>query len=86
MLDLLNRNKNYDKSLILPAICFVTGDSTIRITYSYALHLGVRVSVMSPGDAKWIYILLPVPKGSLIKDVTIVYHCTGFQCSIVSIR
>jgi len=65
---------------------FVSGDPTIRISYPYVFHPGVQVTVTEPGDSKWIYMMLPMPKGSLITDIKVAHHRTGIQSYVSHIR
>lgn len=74
------------QSLMLHALGFVTGDPSIRIDYPYVFHPGLRVRVNEPGDSKWIYMMLPVGKGSLITDIQIAYHRTGIQSHVTLVR
>ncbi|WP_298653960.1 hypothetical protein [uncultured Proteiniphilum sp.] len=74
------------QSLMLHALGFVTGDPSIRIDYPYVFHPGLQVQVSEPGDSKWIYMMLPVTRGSLITDIKIAYHRTGLQSRITLIR
>lgn len=72
--------------LMLHGLGFVTGDPTIRIGYPFVFHPGVQITVTEPGDSKWIYMMLPVPKGSLITEIKVAYHRTGIQSHISLIR
>lgn len=74
------------QTLLLHAIGFVTGDPTIRIGYPFLFHPGVQVTVTEPGDAKWVYMMLPVPKGSLLTGIKVAHHRTGIQSHISHIR
>ncbi|HHV84347.1 MAG TPA: hypothetical protein GXX42_00780 [Petrimonas sp.] len=74
------------ESLILHSMGFVTGDPTIKIDYPYVFHPGLRVTVNEPGDAKWIYMMLPVNRGSLITGIKIAHHRIGLQSHIMLIR
>lgn len=74
------------QSLMLHSLGFVTGDPSIRISYPYVFHPGLQVTVREPGDAKWIYMMLPVTRGSLITDINIAHHRTGLQSHIALIR
>jgi len=73
-------------TLMLHGIGFITGDPSIRISYPYVFHPGVRITVKEPGEAKWIYMMLPLPKGSLITQVKIAYHIVGIQSHISLVR
>ncbi len=73
-------------TLMLHGIGFVTGDPSIRISYPYVFHPSVRITVKEPGEAKWIYMMLPLPKGSLITQVKIAYHIVGIQSYIPLVR
>lgn len=74
------------QSLMLHALGFVTGDPSIRIDYPYVFHPGLQVTVSEPGDSKWIYMMLPVTRGSLITDIKIAHHRTGIQSHITLVR
>ncbi|MFA7493529.1 MAG: hypothetical protein WCZ43_08440 [Proteiniphilum sp.] len=74
------------QSLMLHALGFVTGDPTIRIAYPYVFHPGLRVKVDEPGESKWIYMMLPVSRGSLITNINIAHHRTGLQSHISFVR
>lgn len=74
------------ESLMLHGVGFVTGDPTIRISYPYQFHPGIRVSVTEPGEAKWIYMMLPIPQGSLITDIMIAHHRTGISGHVSIVR
>lgn len=88
-----NTNKHISKkllaqrqSLMLHGLGFVTGDPSIRINYPYSQSPGIQVTTTEPGDSKWIYMMLPVTKGSLITDINIAHHRTGIQSHISLIR
>lgn len=74
------------QTLMLHSLGFVSGDPTIRIGYPFVFHPGVQVSVTEPGDAKWVYLMLPIPKGSLITEIKVAYHRTDILSSISHIR
>jgi len=74
------------QALMLHALGFVTGDPTIRFGYPYVYHPGLRVRVNEPGESKWIYMMLPLHRGSLITDINIAYHRTGIQSHISLVR
>ncbi|MEA4905083.1 MAG: hypothetical protein VB090_09640 [Petrimonas sp.] len=74
------------ESLMLHSLGFVTGDPTIKIDYPYVFHPGLQVTVSEPGDAKWIYMMLPVSRGSLITNIKIAHHRIGLQSHIMLIR
>jgi hypothetical protein len=78
--------KQNPRTLLLHAMGFVTGDPTIRISYPFVFHPGVQVTVTEPGDAKWIYMMLPVPKGSLLTEIKVAHHRSGIQSHISHIR
>jgi len=71
---------------MLHALGFVSGDPTIRIGYPFVFHPGVQVTVSEPGNAKWVYMMLPVPKGSLITEIKVAHHRSGIQSRITHIR
>lgn len=71
---------------MLHSIGFVTGDPSIKIGYPYVFHPGLQVTVTEPGDAKWIYLMLPIEKGSLITDVKIAHHRTGLGSRVSLLR
>ncbi|MCE5205320.1 MAG: hypothetical protein LLF80_04340 [Porphyromonadaceae bacterium] len=74
------------QTLMLHSLGFVSGDPTIRIGYPFVFHPGVQVTVTEPGDAKWVYMMLPIPKGSLITEVKVAYHRTDILSHITHIR
>ena len=74
------------RSLMLHGLGFVTGDPTIKIGYPYVVHPGIQVTVEKPGDSKWIYMMLPIDRGSLITDIKIAHHRTGFQSHVSLVR
>lgn len=74
------------ESLMLHSLGFVTGDPSIKIDYPYVFHPGLQVTVSEPGDAKWIYMMLPVSRGSLITNIKIAHHRVGLQSHIMLIR
>lgn len=74
------------QSLMLHSLAFVTGDPSIKISFPYVFHPGLQVTVNEPGDSKWLYMMLPVTRGSLITDINIAHHRTGLQSHIVLIR
>lgn len=74
------------ESLMLHSLGFVTGDPTIKIGYPYVFHPGLQITVSEPGNSKWIYMMLPLTKGSLITDIKIAQHRTGIQSHIELIR
>lgn len=74
------------QTLMLHSLGFVSGDPTIRIGYPFVFHPGVQVSVTEPGDAKWVYLMLPIPKGSLITEIKVAYHRTDILSCISHIR
>lgn len=74
------------QSLMLHALGFVTGDPSIRIDYPYVFHPGLQVTVSEPGDSKWIYMMLPITRGSLITGIKIAHHRTGLQSHITLVR
>lgn len=74
------------ESLMLHSLGFVTGDPSIKIDYPYVLHPGLQVTVSEPGDAKWIYMMLPISRGSLITNIKIAHHRIGLQSHIMLIR
>lgn len=74
------------ESLLLHGVGFVTGDPTIKLSYPFVFHPGLRVSVTEPGDNKWLYMMIPLSKGSLIKGVNVACHSTGIDSYINHIR
>lgn len=74
------------RSLMLHSLGFVTGDPSIRIGYPYVFHPGLQITVNEAGDSKWIYLMLPVDKGSLITDIKVAHHRTGFQSRVTLLR
>lgn len=71
---------------MLHAVGFVTGDPTIKISSPYVFHPGVQISVTEPGDSKWIYMMLPLPKGSLIEEIRVAHHSSGIESRVTHIR
>jgi hypothetical protein len=71
---------------MLHALGFVTGDPTIRISYPFVFHPGVQITVSEPGNAKWVYMMLPLPKGSLIERIHVAHHRSGIQSGVTHIR
>lgn len=71
---------------MLHALGLVSGDPTIRIGYPFMFHPGVQVTVSEPGNAKWVYMMLSVPKGSLVTEIKVAHHRSGIQSRITHIR
>ena len=80
------KNVHKEQTLMLHAVGFVTGDPTIQIDYPFILHPSVQVSSTKAGDNKWIYMMLPIPKWSLITHIMIAYKKTGIQNCLSRIR
>jgi hypothetical protein len=80
------KNSHSRQTLMLHALGFVSGDPTIRIGYPFVFHPGVQVTVSEPGNAKWVYMMLSVPKGSLITEIKVAHHRSGIQSRITHIR
>jgi hypothetical protein len=80
------KNIPKEQTLMLHGVGFVTGDPTIRIGYPFIMHPGVQVSSTEVGDNKWIYMMLPIPKWSLITQVAIAYKKTGIHNYLSLIR
>ncbi len=74
------------KSLMLHGLGLVTGDPTIKIGYPFLFHPGVQITVTEPGEAKWIYMMLPLSKGDLITEVKVAYSRTDMGSRISLIR
>ncbi|NLJ00387.1 MAG: hypothetical protein GX371_04450 [Bacteroidales bacterium] len=74
------------RSLMLHSLGFITGDPSIKVSYPYLFHPGLQVTVNEPGDAKWIYLMLPITRGSLITDIKIAHHRTGIQSRVTLVR
>lgn len=74
------------QTFMLHALGLVSGDPTIRIGYPFVFHPGVQVTASEPGNAKWVYMMLPVPKGSLITEIKVAHHRSGIQSRITHIR
>ncbi len=74
------------QTLMLHALGLVSGDPTIRIGYPFMFHPGVQVTVSEPGNAKWVYMMLSVPKGSLVTEIKVAHHRSGIQSRITHIR
>lgn len=81
-----NKMAKTRQTLMLHSMALVTGDPTIRISYPYVFHPGVFVNVTEPGDAKWVYLMLPIHKGSLITEIKVAYHRTDILSHISRIR
>ena len=71
---------------MLNGIGLVTGDPTIKISYPFVFHPGAQVTVTEPGDAKWIYMMLPLCKGDLITEIKIVYQRTDINSDLLLMR
>jgi hypothetical protein len=74
------------QTLMLHALGLVTGDPTIRISTPFVFHPGVQITVSEPGDAKWVYMMLPLPKGSLIERIQVAHHRSGIESRVTHIR
>ncbi|MFA7104193.1 MAG: hypothetical protein WC165_03505 [Dysgonamonadaceae bacterium] len=74
------------ESLMLHGIGFVSGDPTIMFEYPFLLHSGMQINVTEPGNVKWIYMMLPLTKGSLIKEIEISCHCSDLLSRITHLR
>lgn len=74
------------ESLMLHGVGFVTGDPTIKLSYPFTFHPGMQVTATEPGDSKWIYMMIPLPQGSLITDIRIAHHRVGLNSHISIIR
>jgi len=85
--DHIKETKNLKmESLMLHGIGFVSGDPTIKFGYPFLLHSGMQVNVTEPGNVKWIYMMLPLTKGSLIKEIEISCHCSDVLSRITHLR
>jgi len=65
---------------------FATGDPSIKISAPFVLHPGTRVTVTEPGNAKWIYIPLPLCKGDLITGISVLYKKSDISTDIAQVR
>ncbi len=74
------------QTLMLHALGFVTGDPTIRISTPFVFHPGVQITVSEPGDAKWVYMMLPLTKGSLIERIHVAHHRSGIESRVTHLR
>lgn len=74
------------ETLLLHGVGFVTGDSTIKLSYPFVFHPGLQVTVKEPGDAKWIFMMIPIVQGSLITNIRIAYHLIGINSKVSIIR
>ncbi len=74
------------ETLLLHSAGFVTGDPTIKLRYPFVFHPGTQVVVTEAGDAKWIYMMLPIVSGSLITNVKIAHHRIGINSKVSIIR
>lgn len=73
------------KCLMLHGLGFTSGDSTVKISYPFTFHPGVQVTVTEPGNAKWLYMMLPLSKGDLITEIRVAYY-SGSRSRISFIR
>lgn len=80
------KNLGRIRSLMLHSLGFATGDLSIMISRPFLFHPGLQVTVIEPGDSKWIYLMLPLDRGSLITDIKIAHHRTGFQSHVTLVR
>lgn len=80
------KNLNREQTLLLHGVGFVTGDPTIRLEYPSVMHPGTTVTVSEAGDKKWIYMMLPITRGSLITRFQLACHRTGLESHISLIR
>ena len=80
------KNLRRMRSLMLHSLGFVTGDPSIKISYPFLFHPGLQVTVDKPGNSKWIYLMLPIDRGSLITDIRIAHHRTGLQSHVTLVR
>lgn len=80
------KNISKQESLLLHGVGFVTGDPSIKLNYPFVFHPGLRVTVTEPGDNKWLYLMIPLSKGSLIKGINVACHSTGLESHINHIR
>ena len=71
---------------MMHAVGLVSGDPTIQISSPFVFHPGVQITVTEPGDAKWIYMMLPLPKGSLIEEIRVAHHSSGIQSKVTHVR
>ena len=78
--------KPVDKCLMLNGMGFATGDPSIKINPPFVFHPGTRVTVTEPGNAKWIYIPLPLCKGDLITGISVVYNKSDINTDITQVR
>jgi hypothetical protein len=74
------------QTLMMHAVGLVSGDPTIQISSPFVFHPGVQITVTEPGNAKWVYMMLPLPKGSLIEEITVACHSSGIQNRVTHIR
>ncbi len=81
-----NQMLDRTQSLMLHGVGFVSGDPTVRISKPYVFHPGVQIIATEPGYAKWIYMMLPINRGSLITDIKIAQHRVGIESRISIIR
>lgn len=83
----MSKKKNLRaKSLMLHGIGFVSGDPTVRIGYPFVYHPGVKVTVSEQGEAKWIYMAIPLCKGDLISGIKVAYRNHGMSSGISLLR
>src|SRR6476659_9996142 len=65
---------------------FVTGDSTLQISYPSVTHPNTTVTCNSLGDLKWISMSLRLPENVSIEEVTVCYQLSSTNSFISQIR
>lgn len=65
---------------------YVTGDSSLQISYPYVSHPGTIVTCATPGDLKWVSMSLGLKQGITIQSVIICYQVSNSRSSILDIR
>lgn len=74
------------QTLWLSPIDFVTGDSTLKLSFPSVKHPAVEVKSKKPGDLKWVYMGLRLPPCSAIKAVRICYQLENSRSFISQVR
>ena len=65
---------------------FVTGESTLQISYPYVSHSDTIVTCTSPGDLKWISMGLRLPEKTTIEEIIVCYQVSNCKSFIAQIR
>lgn len=87
-----NGNKSRQKkfnimsSLMLNGIGFITGDPTLKLNYPQVTHPGLQITTNAITQFKWIYLMLPLTKGSSITGLAITYNNSNARSFITQTR